>query len=1094
MVKIHRSRQLREESLSYSYYKHKSPLLKVVLIGCLIVFGLIFTPRTASANQISADGRYVAFPSDGANLAPGCGERHDSSNIYRKDLYTGAIACANTDANNANSWASGGPSISANGRYVAYYVSPDFVDSGDSSVPGCSSGGSGNTYVYRKDLQTGAVVCASTDANGNGENSYDGNGSPTISLSTDGRYVAFSSRGLTSDGCSAYGTQVYRKDLQNGAIICAGTDANGIGANNYGADGSSMTPDGRYMTFSSNATNLMPNCTPAPRSNVYRKDLQDGTIICVGADINGAAADNITFDSAISTDGRYIAFASQATNLAPECQGKFGFAHVYRKDTQAGAAVCITTSASGVAADQAVDTGEPSISSDGRYIVFSSDANNLVPGCGATGGASGNQIYRKDSQTNAIVCVSTNANGTLGNYWSYSPSISADGRYITFGSGASNLVPNCSGGIWGGGVYRKDLQTGEIVCVVNATGTSPNPDLVPVNSVTPTINGTPIPGQLLSCSRGNWDNNPTNYSYQWNVDNTDIVDATSADYLILDNDVGHRISCTVTATNSSGSSIAKSDSVLITINSSFPARSANTDEKKFAPILLFDSSENYFPLNIDNFLINGSVDTCVPPNNQWPGPNHRVCTSISSPEIGDYYNQEYLAYDKNFLVNQQDPEGKTYAIQEEKNINNILSYKLLHYRWFYSYDTGWQDIDAHHGDWEGIDVLVEVTKDINGKLIEEFPIGAFYHQHSEQHYKLFTDLLCNGTTNTFCIDRGQTHPNIFVSKGKHASYPTNCSNPTPVSVSCHHEGFPFVDNGYDGGKAWAHNNDSNSVTNLEMTDEEKNTFPGDWTLWPGSWSEDGDIIGPWVNPSPSIDSIKPHTTQQSLETNNNFSLDNCQNWNDEDILASYCDSAAISKTWSQGLWKTSGEIKISLNRKTGHGEVPGLTQVVGKPLQITEKLKITGLTTPSGVITVRGSMRKTVIEATFRNTNPVRGTAKIQLGTNKRGQPTLTGVNSRGKKLKPKTQKRTNLTPPNPPRHVRVIKKKDKLLIQFQSGNTVLVLIQDSSNKTLLQKKVSGGKKTKKMRINNPKNSRNISLIAMSQDKIPAKPKTILIK
>ncbi|MBU4274093.1 MAG: IPT/TIG domain-containing protein, partial [Planctomycetes bacterium] len=148
----------------------------------------------------------------------------------------------------------------------------------------------------------------------------------------------------------------------------------------------------------------------------------------------------------ISSDGRYVAFYSYATNLGVDPGGY----QVYRKDLQTGQIACCSVSSGGQ-----VGNGEsycPSISSDGRYVAFYSYATNLGVDPGGC-----YQVYRKDLQTGQITCCSVSSGGEVGNNRSDDPSISSDGRYVAFYSGATNL------GVDPGGycqVYRKEASEG----------------------------------------------------------------------------------------------------------------------------------------------------------------------------------------------------------------------------------------------------------------------------------------------------------------------------------------------------------------------------------------------------------------------------------------------------------------------------------------------------------------------------------------------------------------------------------------------------------------------------------------------------------
>ena len=143
--------------------------------------------------------------------------------------------------------------------------------------------------------------------------------------------------------------------------------------------------------------------------------------------------------ASISADGRYVAFISDASNLVPGDTN--GVTDIFVYDRQTG-----TIERVSVAADGTQGNGgscQPSISADGRYVAFSSYASNLVPG--DTNGISDVFVY--DRQTDTIERVSVAADGTQGNSYSWQPaSISADGRYVAFSSFASNLVPGDTNG------------------------------------------------------------------------------------------------------------------------------------------------------------------------------------------------------------------------------------------------------------------------------------------------------------------------------------------------------------------------------------------------------------------------------------------------------------------------------------------------------------------------------------------------------------------------------------------------------------------------------------------------------------------------
>ena len=186
------------------------------------------------------------------------------------------------------------------------------------------------------------------------------------------------------------------------------------------------------------------------------------SILCASTNAAGAPANGSSFNPAISADGRYVAFESVATNLVAG-DGN-GARDIFVKDLQTGAIWCASSSAQGVFGNGG--SSSPDITADGRYVVFQSDAPNLVPG--DTNGTT--DVFIKDIQTGAIRRVSTDALGAGGNAPSTSARISADGHFVTFESAATNLVPGDTN--YHTDIFVKDLLTGEIQLLTgNAAGT-----------------------------------------------------------------------------------------------------------------------------------------------------------------------------------------------------------------------------------------------------------------------------------------------------------------------------------------------------------------------------------------------------------------------------------------------------------------------------------------------------------------------------------------------------------------------------------------------------------------------------------------------
>ncbi|HQR52963.1 MAG TPA: hypothetical protein PLZ79_06810, partial [Burkholderiales bacterium] len=366
---------------------------------------------------ISASGRFIAFGSLASNLA--FGETNVVQDVFVKDLLSGAVLRASTDANGVQgNNTSFGPSISADGRYVAFLSNATNLVADDRSVV---------ADVFVKDLVTGAVVRASVSDRGVEAN----DSSLDAAISGDGHFVAFTS--LASNlvvGDRNVATDVFVKDLHSGAIVIASSDSRGVSSIGGSSD-ATISADGSVVAFSSNASDLVPGFTGAV-TGILVKNLASGAIGLASTTADGRLANDASFAPSISADGRFVAFQSAASNLV---SGDLNAtSDIFVKDLQTGAIVRVSTSADGAEANNTSDA--PQISPDGNYVVFRSAASNLVPGDnGATA-----DIFVKDLVTGAIARVSEAAAGLNPNDNSFGAAISADGAIVAFRSSASNLV------------------------------------------------------------------------------------------------------------------------------------------------------------------------------------------------------------------------------------------------------------------------------------------------------------------------------------------------------------------------------------------------------------------------------------------------------------------------------------------------------------------------------------------------------------------------------------------------------------------------------------------------------------------------------
>lgn len=227
-----------------------------------------------------------------------------------------------------------------------------------------------------------------------------------------------------------------------------------------------ISGNGRFVAFTSNATNLVPGDTNS-RDDVFVHDLQTGETTRVSVASDGTESSEGGGLPAISRNGRFVGFVAADTNLVP---GDTNSAvDVFVHDRESGETTRVSVASDGTQGSASANhgqSGEPTISADGRFVAFESTFSNLVAGDTATCASLPNiapgecpDVFVHDRQTGQTIIVSVASDGTQANDQSFAPAISADGRSVAFVSAASNLVAGDTNAFLD--VFVHDLQTGE---------------------------------------------------------------------------------------------------------------------------------------------------------------------------------------------------------------------------------------------------------------------------------------------------------------------------------------------------------------------------------------------------------------------------------------------------------------------------------------------------------------------------------------------------------------------------------------------------------------------------------------------------------
>jgi len=278
---------------------------------------------------------------------------------------------------------------------------------------------------------------------------------PSVSpaISADGRYIAFESGASNLvEGDANNCADVFVHDRQARRIARVSVSSGGVEGDALSV-AAAISADGRFVAFASDATNLVATDGNAAR-DIFVHDRHTGKTRRVSVDSQGREADGPSSSPSISADGRYVAFQSMAANLVPGDANKAADVFVY--DGKTGRMERISVDARG--GEAALASMDPRISAEGRYVVFVSvaalveDDTNGQP-----------DVFVRDRQLGKTVRISVASTGTQANASSACPSISPDGRHVSFDSWADNLVPGDTNNRVD--VFLRDCGTGQTLRV-----------------------------------------------------------------------------------------------------------------------------------------------------------------------------------------------------------------------------------------------------------------------------------------------------------------------------------------------------------------------------------------------------------------------------------------------------------------------------------------------------------------------------------------------------------------------------------------------------------------------------------------------------
>lgn len=373
---------------------------------------------------ISADGRFVAYDSFATNLIPkDTNGRPDVFVRDRQKQTTERVSPGEIQYNGQ----SGGPAISADGRFVAFWSE------------GSNLATNGQRHILVHDRKTSKSELVSVGPAG-----VEGNlSSDQAAISADGRFVTFTSAAsnlVPGDTNGRWDVFVRDRLMRTTTRVSVGPKGAQGNADSNHTGLPAISADGRFVAFWSYATNLVRDDTNGV-VDVFVHDRKTGVTERGSIGRAGVQPNDASFVSKLSANGRFLAFWSFASNLVPSDTN--GARDTFVRDRKTGMVERVSVGPRGRQSDG--DSGlfdVVSISADGRFVVFDSDATNLVPG--DTNGTT--DIFVRDRLLNNTRRVSVGPGGLQANDRSFQGDISTDGCLVIFTSRAANLVRNDTNG------------------------------------------------------------------------------------------------------------------------------------------------------------------------------------------------------------------------------------------------------------------------------------------------------------------------------------------------------------------------------------------------------------------------------------------------------------------------------------------------------------------------------------------------------------------------------------------------------------------------------------------------------------------------
>ena len=406
--------------------------------------------------SISSDGRFVAFASFAENLVPD--DTNLAPDIFVRDRLLGttervSVSSAGRQGNGASGLIDlmGGPSISGDGRFVAFSSEASNLVRGDRNL---------NPDVFVHDRLTGETTRVTVATGGAEANA----GGTEAAISRDGRIVAFLSNAdnIVPDG--NFTADVFVHDRQTGVTERISQAPDGSDANGQSLFAPRLSSDGRFVYYSSFASNLVVDDPDNGDVDAYLFDRQTQTTTAITSNRPSSGVIQHGIAGGISGDGNFLTFTTQDNSFITPDTNNF-FDDAWLVDRSTGESFLVGRNDAGAQGDDSTFAG--GVSDDGRFVALVSRSTNF-------GGPANfrENVYLRDRTAGTTRLVSVASDGTEGDLDSIEPAMTPDAQVIAFASRSSTFVAETQG-FFAYDVFVRDMRAQADLAVTKTD--SPDP-------------------------------------------------------------------------------------------------------------------------------------------------------------------------------------------------------------------------------------------------------------------------------------------------------------------------------------------------------------------------------------------------------------------------------------------------------------------------------------------------------------------------------------------------------------------------------------------------------------------------------------------